>query len=111
MSVIWQLSNTPAAVLSQKYSITRTTVLSWEKQLPVHLKNEKGVDRAQLPYPKEVAKISEWILARRDIHLPVAPELINSKENVLIKQQNPRFKASKGWLESFYELAFTFFHE
>ena len=64
-----------------------------------HLRSGSG--RA-LIYLKEVdEEVVEWILIRRDSHLPVSTELIKSKARQLIKSHNPQFKALKGWLENF----------
>ena len=43
----------------------------------------------------------EWILVRRDLHLPVGTELIKVKARQLIKPYNSEFKASSGWLHKF----------
>ena len=110
-SIVMELVHTPLGELSERYDIPRSTIFSWEKQLrmknrkvPVaarglHLRSGSG---RKLSYPKEVdEEIAEWILIRRDAHLPVSTELVKAKAKLLIKPHNPQFRASKGWLEKF----------
>ena len=110
-SVVMEQVHTPVGELSERYDIPRSTIFSWEKQLrmknrkvPVaarglHLRSGSG---RKLSYPKEVdEEIAEWILIRRDAHLPVSTELVKAKAKLLIKPHNPQFRASKGWLEKF----------
>ena len=112
-AVVTELNaGTPAAVLSQRYKLPRTTIFSWETQLhkqnkEIKSKKERGVHLCTgsgraLSYPKVVdEELVEWVLCRRDSHLPVSSELIKAKAKSLIKAHNPQFKASKGWLEKF----------
>ena len=94
MMVVQRLATTTAKALSKKYTALRTTILSWEKQVNakdrkvagshrgVHLRSGSG---RTLSYPKEVdEELLEWILSRRDCHLPVGTELIRAKAKVLI---------------------------
>ena len=110
-SIIMELVQTPVRELSEKYDILRSTIFSWEKQLrmknkkvPIaarglHLRSGSG---RKFSYPKEVdEEIAEWILIRRDAHLPVSTKLVKAKAKLLIKPHNPQFRASKGWLEKF----------
>ena len=54
-----------------------------------------------MSYPREVdEEILEWVLVRRDCHLPVGTELLKAKALKLIKPHNPQFKASNGWLQT-----------
>ena len=55
-----------------------------------------------LSYPTDVDdEIAEWILVRRDAHLPVSKELVKIKARHLIKPHNAQFTASDGWLQKF----------
>uniref|UniRef100_A0A1X7UZJ6 HTH CENPB-type domain-containing protein n=1 Tax=Amphimedon queenslandica TaxID=400682 RepID=A0A1X7UZJ6_AMPQE len=55
-----------------------------------------------LSYPCEVEeKILEWLLTRRDNHLPVGSAILRAKACKLIKPHNPSFLASNGWLDKF----------
>ena len=64
-----------------------------------HLRAGSG---QQLPYPKEVdEEILEWVLVRRDAHLPVSRTLIKVKARHLVRPHNSDFVASSGWLEKF----------
>lgn len=112
MSIVMELySGTPALVLSQCYNVPRTTILSWEtqsrRQNKITSSKARCVhlclgSRCALTYPKEVDKeLVEWILCRRDSHLPVSTQLIKAKAKTLIKPHNEQFQASKGWLEKF----------
>lgn len=112
MSVVAEVVTTPLSVVAEKYSIARSTIASWETQLRrekttrcpdtlkgAHLRSGSG---RTLSYPKEVdEEIHEWILVRRDAHLPVSRELIKTKARQLIKSYNPNFTASSGWLQKF----------
>ena len=112
MSVVAEVVNSPLASVAQKYNIARSTIASWETQLrrgkttkcPDTLRGphlHSGSGRG-LSYPKEVdEEILQWILVRRDAHLPVSRELIKMKARQLIKINNPNFKVSSGWLQKF----------
>lgn len=107
-----QLPTMTAEVLSKKYNIPTTTILSWEKQLKtkdrkvsgkcwgVHLRSGNGHG---LSYPKEVdERLLQRIMLQRDCHLPVGTELIRAKAKVLISPYNPNFRASRDWLHWFF---------
>ena len=115
MSVVEEMykCQKPIAVVAEKYGVPRTTILSWKSQLRssnckspqaknirgVHLKSGSG---RFLSYPSKIDdEIAEWILIRRDAHLPVSRELVKIKARQLIKPHNTQFKASDGWLEKF----------
>ena len=111
MSVVAEMCQNPISVVAEKYNIPRSTVLSWETQLRrknlkcsstvrgIHLRSGSG---RELSYPKEVDdEIYEWILVRRDAHLPVSRNLIQIKAHQLVKAHNPNFMASSGWLQKF----------
>ena len=53
----------------------------------------------KLSYPKGVVEeIMEWVLVRRDAHLPISYKLIIAKAKLLIRPHNPQFKLQKaGW--------------
>ena len=70
-----------------------------QKNLKVSL-HAKGVNLQSgsgriLSYPRNVEELVEWILMRRDCHLPVGTNLIQSKAIAVIKLHNPAFKGSK----------------
>ena len=97
--------------MARKYNLPRSTINSWESELRRKIKkvsiHKKGVHlRAgsghQLSYPKEIdEELVEWVLVRRDCHLPAGTQMIRGKVASLIKAYNPSFKASKGWLSKF----------
>ncbi len=65
----------------------------------VHLHSGSG---RYLSYPREVdEEILEWVLVRRDLHLPVGTKIIKARARQLIKPHNSRFLASNGWLDKF----------
>ena len=109
--VVKELQHTPVGILAEKYSIPRSTIFSWECQLRMMNKKASTNRRGSHPrsgsgrglsYPQKVdEEIMEWILVRRDLHLPVGTELIKVKARQLIKPYNSEFKASSGWLHKF----------
>ncbi len=110
-SIVLELTHTPVGELSERYGISRSTIFSWEKQLRMKNKKIAGSSRGhlchgsgrKLSYPKEIdEEIAEWILTRRDVHLPVSGELVKAKAKLLVKPYNDQFRASKGWLEKFF---------
>lgn len=101
----------PICTVADKYNIPRSTILSWESQLRgknkecpasvrgIHLRSGSG---RKLSYPPEIDdELCEWILIRRDAHLPVGRELIKTKAKQLVIPHNTQFVASSGWLEKF----------
>ena len=55
-----------------------------------------------LSYPTEIDdEILEWILVRRDSHLPVSREMTKIKGRQLIRAHNPLFTGSSSWLQNF----------
>ncbi len=97
--------------IANKFKVPRSTLYEWVNQIRrknknisthkkgCHLRNGSG---RSLSYPKETdEELVEWILIRRDCHLPVSTELVKGKALGLIRTHNPAFKASKGWLEKF----------
>ncbi len=92
--------------------LLRTTVTSWEDQIRslnkkptskntrgLHLRSGSG---RSLSYPSEVDdEIAEWIIIRRDAHLPVSRQLVKIKSRQLINPHNTEFTASDGWLQKF----------
>ena len=56
----------------------------------------------KLTYPNKIyEKVLEWVLCRRECHLPVSTQMLRDKAMSLIKEHNPAFKASEGWLRKF----------
>lgn len=113
MSVVEEVHKCQESIadVAAKYGVPRTTILSWENQLRaqntkvpktvrgVHLHSGSG---RLLSYPTDVDdEIAEWILVRRDAHLPVCRELVKVKARHLIKPHNTQFTASDGWLQKF----------
>ena len=98
------------AVIASKHCV-RSTLEGWEKQprlknkkvslhaKAVHLQSSSG---RSFSYPCMVdEELVDWVMTRRDCHLPVGTNMIQSKATALIKPHNPTFKASKGWLHKF----------
>ena len=55
-----------------------------------------------LTYAKEIdEKVLEWVLCKREHHLPVSTQMLRNKAMSLIKGHNPAFKVSEGWLRKF----------
>ncbi len=94
----------PIAVVAEKYGVPRTTILSWKSQLRssnckspqaknirgVHLKSGSG---RLLSYPSKIDdEIAEWILIRRDAHLPVSREFVKIKVRQLVKPPNSKHR-------------------
>uniref|UniRef100_A0A1X7SR78 HTH CENPB-type domain-containing protein n=1 Tax=Amphimedon queenslandica TaxID=400682 RepID=A0A1X7SR78_AMPQE len=96
--------------MSGKNNLPRSTIYSWKNELRqknkkvsllkrgAHLQSGSG---RKLSYPKEVEELVEWILVRRDCHLPVGRQMIKGRAASLIKGHNPSFKASNEWLDKF----------
>ena len=65
---------------------------------------KKGQGR-KLLYPEAVdQEISKWILEKRDnCNAPVSKQIVRLKAPSLIKPFNPHFKASDGWMKSFFQ--------
>ncbi len=65
---------------------------------------KKGQGR-KLLYPEAVdQEISKWILEKRDnCNAPVSKQIVRLKALSLIKPFNPHFKASDGWIKSFFQ--------
>ncbi len=87
--------NAQVGEIARRYGVPRTTIISWKselsrktRQVPInskglHLKSGSG---RFLSYPVEVdEQLAEWILSRRDCHLPVGRELVKAKGTALIK--------------------------
>ncbi len=67
------------------------------KNKKVPLNNRGAGSGRNLSYPREVdEQLLEWILVRRDSHLPVGTEIIKAKACQLIKPHNAGFVGSVG---------------
>ena len=88
MAVVRELYKGDVSVsdMARKYNLPRSTFNSWERELrlkkkkvsnykkDVHLRVGSG---RQLSYPKEIdEELVEWVLVRRDCHLPVRTQMI-----------------------------------
>ena len=92
------------------YGVQHRNVQRWVKEQvneiakPTSTKclNKKGQGR-KISYPRELEeKLLAWILEKRDEQfVAVSTQLIRLKALSLIKDTNPDFKASEGWLRKF----------
>ncbi len=93
---------------SRHFGIHHRNVQRWVKSQVAVLKNpgkrvnKKGQGR-KITYPPETEeKLLTWTLEKRESQLiPVSTHLIRMKALSLIKESNPNFKASDGWVRKF----------
>ena len=56
-----------------------------------------------LSYPKSVdEELLAWIFTANNLHLPCSTKTLKVKAKLLIKSQNPRFIASRGWMATIF---------
>ena len=94
---------------TRAFNLNESTVLRIIKTRPVVGKiilskkqNFAGAGRP-LSYPVELEdQLIKWILVLRDLNFPVSILALQEKAKNLIQPGNPEFKASRGWIENFF---------
>ena len=94
---------------ARAFNLNESTVREIIKTRPVAGKiilskkqNFPGAGRA-LRFPVELEdQLIKWILVLRDLNFPVSILALQEKAKNLIQPGNPEFKASRGWIEKFF---------
>ena len=94
---------------ARAFNLNESTVREIIKTRPVAGKiilskkqNFPGAGRP-LSYPVELEdQLLKWILVLRDLNFPVPILALQEKAKNLIQPGNPEFKASRGWIEKFF---------
>ena len=86
-----------------KWIITPGTVCTWRKEDHARHKSGRTIGGGRpLSYDDETErKIVGWINVQHDQQLPVSRDSIRRYALTLTSEQNPKFKASEGWVDKF----------
>jgi len=93
---------------SRRYGVHHKNVQRWMKSEVSKIKNpnkrsnRKGQGQ-KISYPQEIEdKLLAWVMEKREAQfVAVSTQLIRMKARSLIKEYNPNFKASEGWVRKF----------
>ena len=88
----------PAAAM---FKIAPSTLQTWRKT-DFSLKHTPGAGRPVSYIVDLDQKIAEWIHVQRDLQIPVSIVSVMNYAYSLVNPVNPEFKASRGWVFSFF---------
>ena len=91
---------------SKDFNIPKSTIqdIKSSSSMPPNGKtHRKGAGRPLSYSPEKEQTIVSWILEMQDLHLPVSIAEVKEKAREVVGEDNPKFKASNGWIQKFFK--------